>query len=104
MLLLRIIGGWFLIVAVVALVYDGTKTLGGDGGIVMTPLGQHWFNLHAPSLNLSQAIIERYVAPWLWDPVILSVLEAPTWLVFSILGLIFLYLGRRRKKIDLYAN
>lgn len=80
MIFLRIIGGWFLLAAVIALVYDGTKTLGsGDGEIVMTPLGQHWFNIHAASLNISQAAIERHVAPWLWDPVITSILTTPAW-------------------------
>lgn len=105
MIFLRIIGGWFLLAAVIALVYDGTKTLGsGDGEIVMTPLGQHWFNIHAASLNISQAAIERHVAPWLWDPVITSILTTPAWVVFTILGFAFYFMGRRRKKIDIFAN
>jgi len=104
MLILRLLGGWCLIVAVIALVYDGTKSLGSGGELIMTPLGKHWFDLNVTSLNLSQAVIERYVSPWLWDPVIITILAAPAWVVFAVLGFVLYFLGRRRKKIDVYAN
>lgn len=104
MIIFRIIGGWLLLIAVVALVYDGTKTLGGDGAVVATPLGQHWFDIHAPSLNVTQAAIERHAAPWLWDPVITTVLSTPAWLVLALLGFAFYFIGRRRRKVDIYLN
>ena len=105
MMILRVLGIWSLLVAMVALTIDATTSLAsGDQQWIMTPLGEHWFTLHAPSLNTSQAAIERYVHPFLWDPLILSLLQLPTWIVFGVLGLLLYWCGRRRRSIDLYDN
>jgi len=53
------------------------------GGLDYRPeaLGQVWHGWHAPSLNLVQAIVERYVLPQLWRHVLLPLLLIPAWLV-----------------------
>ena len=33
-------------------------------------LGQLWYNLSPSSLNLVQAVVQRYIHPFLWDPII----------------------------------
>lgn len=105
MMMLRVLGVWSLLVAMVALTIDGTQSLAsGEGQWVVTPLGQHWFKLHAASLNISQAAVERHVAPWLWDPVILTVLQIPTWIFFGVLGLLLYRAGRRRRRLDVFRN
>lgn len=105
MMMLRVLGVWSLLAAMVALTVDGTQSLASsEGQWIVTPLGEHWFKLHAPSLNISQAAIERNVAPWLWDPVIVSLLQVPTWAFFGILGLLLYWLGRRRKQLDVFEN
>ena len=105
MLFLRILGVWSLLVAMVALTIDGTKSLASaEGQWIVTPLGEHWFKLHASSLNTAQAAIERYVHPSLWDPGIISLLQVPTWILFGILGLVFYWLGRRRHRLRVYEN
>lgn len=45
--------------------------------------GQAWFDLDVTSLNLVQAVIQRYLHPFLWDPIISSILQWPVW---SLLG------------------
>ncbi len=63
------------------------------------PLGQLWFEIDPPSLNITQAGIQRHVAPWLWDDVVQPVLEQPAWPVLGLLGLVLLWLrpsARRR--------
>ncbi len=72
------------------------------GRFVPLALGQLWFNIDPPSLNLTQAVIERYVWPPLWDPVILTVLRWPAWAVLGLPALILLILpiGRRRKTVE----
>ena len=102
-MILRLLGGWSLLVAVIALVIDVTRTLAADS-LVMTRLGEHWFQLHAASLNASQAGIQRYVHPALWDPAILAVLQTPTWLIFALLGLVLFWIGRRRARPDVFSN
>jgi len=62
-------------------------------------LGAVLFRLDPGLLNTAQAGIQRHVSPWLWDAVVLPVLEQPVWLVPAILaGLLLLLgaLGRRR--------
>lgn len=104
MIVLRLLGAVFFLISMIALIYDGTRMLGSEAGLDFTALGEHWFKLHPTSLNLAQAAIERHVSPFLWDPIIITILEAPAWVVFAILGFIFYMLGRRRKKPDIYAN
>ena len=64
--------------------------LGGPAGILTRPLGELWFRLHPGSLNLLQAVVERYIWPPLWDPAISSVLLSPATLVFAVLAVAFL--------------
>jgi hypothetical protein len=81
--------GW--IFALAALAAAGwAAALGGPADILTRPLGELWFRLHPGSLNLSQAVIERYICPPLWDPAISSVLLSPAALVFAVLAMAFL--------------
>ena len=104
MLILRLIGLWLMLLAVVALVYDGTRILADDGRLVFTSLGEHWYSIDPASLNTAQAGIERHVAPFLWDPIISTILLTPAWIVAGILGALVYLLGDRRKRLDIYTN
>jgi len=62
------------------------------------PLGAALFRLNPGLLNTAQAGIQRHVAPWLWDGVVLPVLEQPVWLIPAILaGLLLLGSLLRRR-------
>ena len=102
-MVLRLFGAWALLVSVISLVIDVTKTLATDT-LVMSRLGEHWFQLHAASLNASQAGIQRNVHPALWDPVIVALLQTPTWVVFALLGLLLFWIGRRRQRPEVFSN
>ncbi len=102
MVLLRILGGWSLIIAIMALVYD--LTLLTQGIYRLTSVGRHWFALSPSTLNLSQAGIERHVHPYLWNPVLTSVLTTPAFLVFGLLGIALYAIGRRRPAVNIFAN
>lgn len=43
---------------------------GALGRYEPTTIGRLWFDLHVGSLNLVQAIVQRYIHPSLWDPVV----------------------------------
>ena len=101
--ILRALGWWILALGFVFFVYDGTKSIAGDHWYI-TKLGDVWNAVNSSSLQLLQPAIERHVAEWLWDPVILSVLTAPTWLVFAVLGAILMLLGRKRKPLIGYTR
>ena len=101
--LFRFLGLLLLAVGFVAIIRDGTRTIAGPT-IALTKLGEDWYNVHPNSLLLAQPAVERHVTPWLWNPVIQTILEQPTWLVFGILGAIFILLGRRKKRLIGYAR
>ncbi|GAB4240549.1 MAG: hypothetical protein Kow0032_28240 [Methyloligellaceae bacterium] len=104
MWLLRVLGVWCLLVAMVALTIDATRSLAGLGKLEMTSLGEHWFSLSSATLNMAQAAIQRNIHPYLWDPVIQSILQVPTWIFFTGLGLFLYWLGRRRRRRNVYMN
>ncbi len=39
--------------------------------------GELWFALSPDTLNLMQAVTQRYISPSLWDPTIVAVLKLP---------------------------
>ena len=101
--LFRFVGFLILAGGFIALVYDGTKSIAGSA-LVYTPLGQIWNNVHSSSLQLLQPAIERHLSQWLWDPVVLSILTAPAWLVFGIIGAVLMLIGRKKKPLIGYVR
>jgi hypothetical protein len=101
--LFRFIGLWILAAGFIALVYDGTKSIAGNQ-IFITSLRDTWTALHATSLDRLQPAIEQHVARWLWDPVVLAVLAAPTWLVLGVIGSILILIGRKKKPLIGYGR
>jgi hypothetical protein len=59
-------------------------------------LGQLWFDLDRSSLNLVQAVVQRYIHPFLWDPIIVTVLLWWAFAVLMVLGLLILALSGKR--------
>lgn len=92
----RIIGWLFVFLAVAAAARDIAAWI-DTGSYVAMPLGQLWFEIDNASLNLVQAVIQRYVFPELWDPVIVTVLLAPAWFVFAVPAIVLMVLCRRRR-------
>ncbi len=63
LVLLRILGVWLLLLAMVAAVIDATKSLAGGGAWVVTPMGQQWQALSPETLRDAKAAIETHVSP-----------------------------------------
>jgi hypothetical protein len=103
-LLLRILGVGSLLIAMVAVVIDATKSLEGGGHWVVTPLGDQWSSLSPSSLAAAKAAVETHVGPFMWDLVITEVLHAPTWGVFGVLGLALFWLGGKRAPGKVHFN
>lgn len=104
MVIFRLLGLWLILLAIIAFAVDGTRSFAGNE-LQITPLGQHWYNIHPASLNTLQAAIERHVHPFLWDPVLFTVLQWPSWLILAVLGFGLYWLARkRRKSVSPYMN
>lgn len=68
--------GGILLLAVMALGLGAALTLFLTLPHTVT-IGEAWFVWHQGSLNLAQALVQRYVSPGLWDHVILPALLWP---------------------------
>jgi hypothetical protein len=55
----------------------GALDFGRDEAFRFADVGELWFMLHRDSLQLLQPAIERHLAPFLWDPVMLTILTLP---------------------------
>lgn len=93
---LRLVGALALALGAVALLSDLHII---HGGLDYRPaaLGEYWHQWHAPSLNLVQAIVERYVSPQLWSAILLPLLLAPAWMAATITGALLLGISVIRK-------
>lgn len=61
-------------------------------------IGRLWFDLHVHSLNLIQAIVQRYIHPGLWDPVIVFLLRWPLWSLLGSFGAVVVALYPSRSE------
>ncbi len=65
-------------------------------------LGQFWFRVHVGSLNVSQAVVQRYIYPPLWDQAIVPVLLLPAFVALAVPGALLIVSGlvllRRRAR------
>jgi len=100
----RIFGVCLLLLAMVSAVIDSTKSLGGGGTWVATPMLDEWAALAPESLAAFKAAVEAYTSPYVWDPVLTTIMHAPTWAVFGVLGIGFYWLGQKRKPAEIYIN
>lgn len=84
-MILAIIGYAFILLGVVQLGRDIFVSMQARG-LIMETLGQFWYGLNAGSLNLAQAVTERYLWPPLWDPGMVFFLQAPVWLLLFVVA------------------
>jgi hypothetical protein len=100
--LLRFVGLLLLALAFIFLVYDGTKSI-ADQRLYVTKVAEVWSTFHESSLAQIKPALQG-LAPWLWDPVVMNVLNAPICLVLVIAGMILVLLGRKRRPLIGYAR
>ena len=101
---LRALAGVCLIVAAVALASDtGTMTMGGQRNIKPVAIIEHWQQVAPTSLESTRTFLTTRTRPWVWDA-FSAPLKLPTFLFFTVLGLLFAYIGRRRNRVNIFAN
>ena len=99
----RFLAALFLLIAVIAAVYDGTRTLAADQ-LVTTSLLEHWSTLAPSLLNTLQSAVKRATHPLVWDLGLGQLLLLPATLFFAAIGAAFAYAGRRRRGVNVFAN
>jgi hypothetical protein len=97
MLPCRLLGLVLIAGALVALGADGLRSL-QQGALAPQAVGELWYLIDPASLNLLQAVVQRYLWPWLWDPAAIWLLRLPSWLILVLLGLALRLACRRRAR------
>ncbi len=99
--------GWLLILVAVLAFGAEVGSLVTSGGYHVKAAGEWWFEIDRASLNLAQAVIQRYVHPFLWDPVIQTVLRTPAWAVVGVPGAALVWFcrkGKRRRRKSIFTR
>ena len=102
-IIVRMLGIWFLLASVITMVIDATQSLAANQ-LVITSLGKQWYDFHPQSLATFQKAVETNLHPFVWDPVLTAILLWPSWALFGLLGIILLWVGRRRHHTRIYTN
>jgi hypothetical protein len=103
-LMLRFLAALFALCTLIAFAADISRApVDGSGGGAIS-LMQH-LQTWAPSfLTALQRSATGSINPFLWDPVLTSVLSLPGTLIFLLLAIACGYLGRPRRRIRIFAN
>jgi len=102
--MLRFLAGLCLVIAIIALVADFTHRAGGTRTGLLTPMAQHWHDIAPGTLAATQRLVRAGVHSLAWDAGIRPLIALPTALVFGVLGGVFAYAGRRRRRTNIYRN
>jgi hypothetical protein len=101
--LFRFLGLICLAAAFILVIYDGTKSIAGNS-LALTSVRALWELVNAGSLAKVRPLLEPYAGGFLWDPVMLFILAAPSWALLGIFGILFILFGRRKKPLIGYAR
>ena len=70
------------------------------GSFCIPDTGSLWYRFHAESLLLLEPAVSRYAHPYLWDPIILEILIAPTGLVLFLFGILIIIITKLFSRKD----
>ncbi len=101
--LLRLIGLFSLAAAFILVIYDGTKSIAGNG-VSITSVRALWELINAVSLARVELMLKPYAGGLLWDPLMVSILSAPSWALLGGFGIICVMLGRKRRPLIGYTR
>ena len=97
-MLIRRILGWLLVLAALLIAASEIHAWLGQGSYHRFAVGELWYKASPSSLNLFQAVVQRYIEPALWDAVVRPFLLVPAWAVLGVPGGLLLLLGRRHAR------
>ena len=84
------LGAFLLISGIVFTFFDGIYYLMIKKEYNFTMVGEVWYYIHPYSLQIIQPIVERYIMVFLWDPLLLTMLQLPFGLFIFFIGFLLL--------------
>jgi hypothetical protein len=103
MIFLRGLAWVFLLLATIALVNDITRST-ATSSLALTSTLVHWKAFFPQSLTAFITFLQKSVHPLVWDPVVVRVLILPAWITFGALGIVCGLLGRKKRRVNIFAN
>jgi len=101
--LFRFIGLICLALAFILVIYDGMKSIVGNA-LLITSVRTLWELISAGSLAKLKPLIDPYAGGFLWDPLMVAILAAPSWALLGGFGILLLLFGRKKKPLIGYAR
>jgi len=102
--MLRFLAALFALFALIAFAADVSRSPLDGGSLGATSLMQH-LQMLAPSFVVTlERSIGHSISPFLWDPVLTTILSLPAWVVFAFFAAAAGYLGRPRRRVRIFAN
>lgn len=95
--LFRLLAMLALAVAVIMATLDATRTVAAKM-LVTTPLRDSWTSAWPDGLEGLQAFLQTKVHAFAWDPVAVTVLALPGFIVFAVLAFLLYAIGRRPER------
>lgn len=101
---LRFISAALVIAALISLTVDVTRWQTGAEGPLFQSLN-HQIRSAAPATldGIGQAL-SKGVHPWLWDPLLTSLLALPAWMILITLAFLIGYAARERRRVNIFIN
>ena len=99
-LLVRAFSVLLLAGAFAAAVVDAARSL-ADQRFIMTPMGLALATMFPTKFELWSAVIQARLPHFIWDPILLWTLYAPTFLDLAILGVALNYISRPSRQPEL---
>ena len=104
MAVFKFLGSWVLAAAGLALVNDVMRALAPGVRLTFLSMRGLWLTVSEASYQAAQAAVQKVVHPLAWDPVALLFLKLPAWFILAAVGVLLCYIGRRRRRVELYTN
>jgi hypothetical protein len=95
-ILIRFLGLLLLAGGFIALIVDGTRSLAG-GRLLVTTLDNAATDLFPAALKGLQTAVEQGLAPFVWDPLLATLMMAPVSVAFGWLGALFIVLSHKHQ-------
>jgi hypothetical protein len=103
-MLFRFLAALLFLIGLLAFVSDITPAISGGEAFVATALADHWKMLVPASFDAAERWVTNTPVGFVWNAAIAPFLKWPTFAVLGGLALIFGFLGRRRRRIKIFAN